>query len=285
MDDDFSVLVNLDKFAADYPARVLSSFVAKVKGVPEEEVRFKTDNLKFSKHELAHFLSLLFRYDDHEPISKILNRRAFWESDFFINEDVLDPRPETEIIIERTLELFEKHESFRFLDIGTGSGCILLSIAKEFRRSYGIGIDVNEKAIAVARKNKKDLHVENVEIKNVDWNYFEPKKKFDLIVSNPPYIKTADISKLDDSVKDFDPHIALDGGENGLEAYEQLSDLIKDWLNPDGKVLLEIGYNQYDDVKNLFKSKGYLLVNSHKDFQKIRRVLEFSIASNHKMIA
>ena len=281
MIDDFPLLIDLNKFAADYPVRVLSSFVAKVKGIPEEKARFELDNLRLSRHELAHFLSLLFRYDDHEPISKILNKRAFWESDFFINEDVLDPRPETEIIIEKTLELFEKHESFRFLDIGTGSGCILLSIAKEFRRSYGIGIDVSEKAIAVARKNKKNLHVENVEIKNVDWNYFEPKKKFDLIVSNPPYIKTDDIFNLDDSVKKFDPHIALDGGKNGLEAYEQLSDLIKDWLNPDGKILLEIGYNQYDDVKNLFKSKGYSLVNSHKDFQKIRRVLEFSVANNH----
>ncbi len=281
MIDDFSLLIDLNKFAADYPVRVLSSFVAKVKGIPEEKARFELDNLRLSRHELAHFLSLLFRYDDHEPISKILNKRAFWESDFFINEDVLDPRPETEIIIEKTLELFEKHESFRFLDIGTGSGCILLSIAKEFRRSYGIGIDVSEKAIAVARKNKKNLHVENVEIKNVDWNYFDPKKKFDLIVSNPPYIKTDDIFNLDDSVKKFDPHIALDGGENGLEAYEQLSDLIKDWLNPDGKILLEIGYNQYDDVKNLFKSKGYSLVNSHKDFQKIRRVLEFSVTNNH----
>ena len=281
MIDDFPVLIDLNKFAADYPVRVLSSFVAKVKGIPEEKARFELDNLRLSRHELAHFLSLLFRYDDHEPISKILNKRAFWESDFFINEDVLDPRPETEIIIEKTLELFEKHESFRFLDIGTGSGCILLSIAKEFRRSYGIGIDVSEKAIAVARKNKKNLHVENVEIKNVDWNYFEPKKKFDLIVSNPPYIKTDDIFNLDDSVKKFDPHIALDGGKNGLEAYEQLSDLIKDWLNPDGKILLEIGYNQYDDVKNLFKSKGYSLVNSHKDFQKIRRVLEFSVTNNH----
>ena len=281
MIDDFPLLIDLNKFAADYPVRVLSSFVAKVKGIPEEKARFELDNLRLSRHELAHFLSLLFRYDDHEPISKILNKRAFWESDFFINEDVLDPRPETEIIIEKTLELFEKHESFRFLDIGTGSGCILLSIAKEFRRSYGIGIDVSEKAIAVARKNKKNLHVENVEIKNVDWNYFDPKKKFDLIVSNPPYIKTDDIFNLDDSVKKFDPHIALDGGKNGLEAYEQLSDLIKDWLNPDGKILLEIGYNQYYDVKNLFKSKGYSLVNSHKDFQKIRRVLEFSVTNNH----
>ena len=260
---------------ANYPVKVLSLFVAKVKGIPEEKARFELENLKFSKYELDHLLSLLFRYDAHEPISKILNRRPFWDSEFFINEDVLDPRPETEIIIEQTLKLFEKYEAFRFLDIGTGSGCILLSIAKEFRRSHGVGIDISEKAIAVARKNEKNLHIENVEIKNVDWNYFNPKKKFDLIVSNPPYIKTDDISNLNDNVKNFDPHIALDGGKTGLEAYQQLSDLLKDWLNPDGKILLEIGFDQYDDVKNIFESKGYRLIEAYLDFQKIRRVLEF----------
>lgn len=277
MMNDYPMPVHLERFAANYPVKVLSLFVAKVKGIPEEKARLELEDLKLSKHELEHLLSLLFRYDNHEPISKILNRRAFWESEFFVNEDVLDPRPETEIIIEQTLKLFEKYESFRFLDIGTGSGCILLSIAKEFRRSHGVGIDISEKAVAVARKNEKNLHIENVEIKNVDWNYFEPKKKFDLIVSNPPYIKTADIFKLDDNVKDFDPRIALDGGKNGLEAYEQLSDLIKYWINPNAKILLEIGYDQYSDVKKLFESKGYSLVNSHKDFQKIRRVLEFKM--------
>ena len=275
MTSDCSAPIDLEKFAENYPVKVLSLFVAKVKNIPEEKARFDLGNLKFSKHELDHLLSLLSRYDAHEPISKILNRRAFWESEFFINEDVLDPRPETEIIIEQTLKLFEKHETFHFLDIGTGSGCILLSIAQEFRKSHGIGIDISEKAIAVAQKNAKNLHVENVEIKNVDWNYFDPKNKFDLIVSNPPYIKTADISNLDDNVKNFDPHVALDGGKSGLEAYEQLSNLIKRWIKPNGKILLEIGFDQHDDVKNIFESKGYIFVNSHLDLQKIRRVLEF----------
>ena len=189
----------------------------------------------------------------------------------------MDPRPETEIIVERTLKIFAKDQKFDFLDIGTGSGCILLSIAKEFPKSRGIGIDISEKAAAVALKNKSDLRVENAEVQNVGWSDFRPQKKFDLIVSNPPYIKTSDVLDLDDNVKNFDPHLALDGGCDGLDAYKQLSDLTKNWLNPHGKILLEIGFDQYDAVKNIFESKGFSLENSHLDFQKIRRVLEFNV--------
>ncbi len=270
------VPIDLQKIARKYPTNVLSLFVAKVKGISAEKARFEFGNLKFSEEELSHLLSLFLRYDNHEPVSKILNKREFWTSEFFVNEDVLDPRPETEIIVKQTLKLFKSNQSFDFLDIGTGSGCILLSIAKEFPKSHGIGIDISKKAVAIALKNKSDLQIENVEIKNISWNDFQSQKKFDLIVSNPPYIKTADISNLDDNVKNFDPLIALDGGENGLKAYEQLSDLIKNWIKPDGKIMLEVGFDQYDDVKKIFELKGFSLENSYLDFQNIRRIIEFS---------
>ncbi len=258
------------------PAKILRLFIAKVKNISAIDVISRAKELKFSFAEITQLENLISRYESHEPVSKILNKRGFWNSEFFVNEDVLDPRPETEIIIERTLEVFSKNQEFNFLDIGTGSGCILLSIAKEFPKSRGIGIDISEKAVAVALKNKSDLRVQNAEIKNVGWSDFCPQQKFDLIVSNPPYIKSADILDLDDNVKNFDPHLSLDGGKNGLEAYEQLSDLIKNWLKPNGKILLEIGFDQHDAVKNIFESKGYYLANSHLDFQKIRRVLEFT---------
>lgn len=258
------------------PPKILRLFVAKVKNISVNEAMFEMDELQFSLAELAQLENFIARYESHEPISKILNRREFWDSEFFVNADVLDPRPETEIIIERTLEIFAKDQVFDFLDIGAGSGCILLSIAKEFPKSRGIGIDVSEKAVAVALKNKSNLCVKNVEIKNVGWNDFHPPKKFDLIVSNPPYIKTADISGLDDNVKNFDPYLALDGGQDGMDAYKQLSELMQNWLKPKGKILLEIGFDQHNTVKNIFESKGFSLANSHLDLQKIHRVLEFS---------
>lgn len=270
------MMFDLKKYSRCCPSKILRLFVAKIKNISADEIMFRMDELSFSSDEITQLENFISRYESYEPVSKILNKREFWNSVFFVNKNVLDPRPETEIIIERTLKLFDKNQSFDFLDIGTGSGCILLSIAKEFSKSFGVGIDISEKAIEVAVRNKSDLQVENVEIKNVGWENFDPRKKFDLIVSNPPYIKSEDISNLDDNVKNFDPHIALDGGKTGLNAYKQLSNLIKNWIKPQGKVLLEVGFDQHDDVKKIFELKGFSLSNSYLDFQKIPRILEFS---------
>ena len=264
-------------FSRRCPSKILRLFVARVKNISVNEAILSIDRLQFSPAEIAQLEDFVSRYESCEPVSKILNRREFWNSEFFVNEDVLDPRPETEIIVERSLKIFAKDQEFDFLDIGTGSGCILLSIAKECPKSCGIGIDISKKAVSVALKNKSNLHLENVEIKNISWNDFRPQKKFDLIVSNPPYIKTSDILDLDDNVKNFDPHLALDGGQDGLDAYKQLSDLTKIWLKPSGKILLEVGFDQHDAVKNIFEKKGFSLANSHLDLQNIRRVLEFTM--------
>ncbi|MBO4405536.1 MAG: peptide chain release factor N(5)-glutamine methyltransferase [Alphaproteobacteria bacterium] len=257
------------------PPKIMRLFIAKVKNLSENEIVFHMNDLQFSPNEIAQLEDFVSRYESHEPVSKILNRREFWNSEFFVNKDVLDPRPETEIIVEQTLKIFAKDQAFEFLDIGTGSGCILLSIAQEFPKSFGVGIDISEKAVAVALKNKSDLRVKNVEIQNVSWNDFVPQKKFDLIVSNPPYIKNADIWALDDNVKNFDPHIALDGGKDGLVSYDQLSKLLGNWLKPSGKILLEVGFDQHDAVKNIFESKGFVLKNTFRDLQQIPRILEF----------
>lgn len=271
-----STTFDLKNYVRHCPQKILRSFVAKVKNISANEVFFGMDELQFSPVEVAQLEDFIARYESHEPISKILNRREFWNIEFFVNADVLDPRPETEIIVEQTLKIFAKDQDFDFLDIGTGSGCILLSIAQEFPKSRGIGIDISAKAVAVAMKNKSDLHVKNAEIQNVGWNDFYPQKKFNLIVSNPPYIKSADILALDDNVKNFDPRLALDGGENGLDAYEQLSKLLRNWIKPNGKILLEVGFDQYDSVKNIFESESFMLENTFRDFQQIPRILEFS---------
>ena len=269
-------MINFENYSRRCPMKILRLFVARIKSISANDVMFDMDKLRFSREEIARLEDFISRYESHEPVSKILNKREFWNSEFFVNADVLDPRPETEIIVERTLKLFGKDQHFDFLDIGTGSGCILLSIAKEFPKSCGVGIDLSEKAVIVARKNKSGLNVKNVEIQNVSWNDFRPQKKFDLIVSNPPYIKTADILNLDDNVKNFDPHLALDGGRDGLDAYKQLSGLMKNWIKPRGKILLEIGFDQHDSVKNIFESKGFFLENTYLDLQQICRVFEFA---------
>lgn len=258
------------------PLKVLRMFLAEIKNVSKSKLLFDWDKIILSEEEKSQLESYITRYEANEPVSKILNRREFWTSEFFVNSDVLDPRPETELIVERSLKLFDKGESFDFLDIGTGSGCLLLSIAKEFPKSFGIGIDVNNKSVIVAKTNQKNLKVDNVEIRCVDWNKFNPQRKFDLIVSNPPYIKTDTIAELDDNVKNFDPIVALDGGATGLVAYEQLSDLILNWLKPNGKVLLEIGFDQFESVKTLFESKGFLFNQVLVDMQGIKRTLEFN---------
>ena len=269
------MVFNFNNYRHRCPLRVLRSFIAKIKNISANDVISRANELKFSSNEIAQLENFVSRYESHEPVSKILNKRAFWTSEFFVDKNVLDPRPETEIIVEQALKIFERNESFEFLDIGTGSGCILLSIAKEFPKSFGVGIDISEKAVAVAIKNKSDLDVKNVEIRNVGWDDFIPQQKFDLIVSNPPYIKSMDISDLDDNVKIFDPHIALDGGKNGLMAYEQLSVLMKNWIKPNGKILLEIGFDQCDAVKNIFESENFILENICHDFQQIPRILQF----------
>lgn len=264
-----------EKYKGKCSTKILRLFLAKIKNISYNDIMFHRDEITFSQDEINQLENFVERYEQQEPISKILNRREFWTSEFFVNENVLDPRPETEIIIERSLSLFDKDQKFNFLDLGTGSGCILLSIAKEFSNSFGIGIDISEEAVTVAKINRKKLQLKNVEIKNINWNEFSSEIKFDLIVSNPPYIRSEDIKNLDENVKNFDPILALDGGASGLDSYKQISDFVGNLLNPNGILLLEIGINQFDHVKNIFEKKDFCLKKTHFDFQKIPRILEF----------
>lgn len=251
--------------------------ISKLKNISYTQALLTLDEISLSTTELTQFQNFINRLNNGEPVSKIINKREFWKDSFYINQEVLDPRPETEIIIETALKKFSVSQKFRFLDIGTGSGCLLLSLAKEFKNAHGVGIDISEKAIEVAQINKKNLNVSNVDIMSTSWNDFSPQCQFDLIVSNPPYIKTSDINTLDDNVKLYDPYLALNGGESGLDAYNQISYLIKNWLLPTGIVLLEIGINQAQDVSDIFKRQGYTLLQTIPDLQNIPRILMFSI--------
>ena len=258
---------------SDAPVKDIRKLIAKVKNLSYEKVAFDADSVFLNTEEQEQFQQLLARYRNDEPISKILNSRGFWKYDFFVNEDVLDPRPETELIIETVLTLFNTSEKLNFLDIGTGSGCILLSLLGEFENSAGTGIDISEKAIAVARKNQQQLNTKNANFKNVSWNNFAPSKQFDVIVSNPPYIRTSEIASLDKNVREYDPLLALDGGETGLKPYQEISALATHWLEPNGYIIFEVGYDQAQAVSEILESNGYTSIQTAKDLAGVDRVV------------
>ncbi len=214
------------------------------------------------------------------PLDKILGHREFYKYDFITSEDVLSPRPETEILCEAACGVIRSKQPCKILDLGTGSGCILISLIKENTKADGIGVDISQKALAVAQKNAANLSVqERIKWLNKSWydidftSSFE--HKFDIIVSNPPYIKTKEIETLDIAVKKYDPVIALDGGEDGLKAYRQIACVAHELLKKDGHIILEIGLGQTDAVIQIFEQQHLRHIKTIKDFSGIDRVLIF----------
>ena len=210
-----------------------------------------------------------------EPISKIFKKRDFYESTFVISNDVLDPRPETELIVEIANDFIKKNKVKNILDIGTGSGCILLSILKENKKVNGLGIDLSKEAIKIARKNSKKLQLEkNSNFLISNWmnsiNF-----KYDLVVSNPPYIASGDIKKLSKNVKDFDPILSLDGGDDGLDCYRVIAKDLKRVINKNAIIIIEIGHNQSLSVIEIFKKNNFKLIKKYNDINGLERVLTF----------
>ena len=249
--------------------------ICKIKNALYGDIFFFPERFALNEDEKKQLDLLTERYMKNEPISKIINKKAFWMHDFFVNEDVLDPRPETELIIEAALEIFNFEEHLKILDIGTGSGCILLSLLTEFRNSSGIGIDISKKAIEVAEINRKNQENDRAAFLAEGFEEYFSKhfEKFDLVVTNPPYIKTADIEKLDENVKNFDPISALDGGEDGLKFYGDLAPLVKKILNPNGFFITEIGYGQAKDVVKILEENHFFMENLLNDLSGIERVI------------
>jgi len=209
-----------------------------------------------SNEIIRDYNTLLERRSKKEPIAYIVNHREFWSKDFYVNKHTLIPRPETELLCEHVIKLY-KDKEFNFLDIGTGTGCILLSILSELKRAKGIGIDVSKKAIDVAKKNSINFNLEDrakFKVKPFDkiFGY-----KFDLIVSNPPYIKSIDIKNLKEDVRKFEPKLALDGGKEGLDVIKKVIYKSKTILKKDGLLALEIGFKQHYKVSQILKEQGF----------------------------
>lgn len=287
--------------------------LAHIKQVSYESLMLYPEKILLNQDEQQIFTEFLERYERSEPISKIIGIKDFWKDSFIVNSSVLDPRPETEILVEAVLRCFNEGPR-KILDIGTGSGCILLSLLREFPKAPGIGIDISSEAIEVAKRNRDLLKIDpsRGQFLNISWNdlrnlinqmnnlktpqYYGEESLLDgidldgidLIVSNPPYIRTADIDKLDENVRNYDPRIALDGGKDGLDSYREICAIAKeifaenqknkenknDLLKPIGRIFLEVGYDQANDVAEILKDNGFDRIKKTQDLSGIERIVE-----------
>ena len=233
-------------------------------------------NFNQNQINVKKFNSLLKRRILNEPISKIINKKSFWKDDFYVNNFVLDPRPETEGIIEETIKIYKNNKThFKILDIGTGSGAIAISLAREFENAEILAIDISEDAIKVANKNVKDRNLDKrINLKKTTFENIEDD--FDLIVSNPPYLTQKEIQNLSNEIKKFEPKIALFGGKDGLNFYREFAKKIDKNLSNGGYLILEIGASQFSDCMEIFNHSGLKFIKKSQDLQKKDRIMIFS---------
>ena len=262
----------------------------KEKNIPNAEIdlRVLLNYSKYSKNEIILsnfdldqininlFNKVLNRRLSKEPISKIINKKNFWKDEFYVNEFVLDPRPETEGIVEESIKLIKnKNSSIKILDIGTGSGALAISLAREFINANIMAIDISEEAIKVANENinNKKLN-DQIQLKKTTLDNIN--EKFDLVVSNPPYLTKKELQNTSYEIKNYEPLIALDGGEDGLNFYRDFSKKINKIMNVNSHFLLEIGEGQLKDCKDIFSLSKLNFQKKVKDLQKKDRILIYS---------
>ncbi len=267
----------IDSFSIDTTLLATKAF-----DLSREQIIFSPE-ITLNQKQIDYFLKLLTRRIAREPMSHILEKREFFNDSFFVTSAVLDPRPDSESLIEGIEEVFpNKNSKLNILELGVGSGCLILTILKIFPNSSGTGIDISKEALEIAQKNAKSLDLEN-KISFIHSNWFAniPKNyQFDLIISNPPYIPSDDINNLSDEVRIYEPILALDGGKDGLDCYLEIAKNIRNFLKPNGIVVLEIGQNQEKDVERIFEKHGLKLIQIKKDLGGIIRCLIFKNENN-----
>lgn len=216
----------------------------------------------------------LSRREHREPVSHILGRKGFWKIMLGVTSDVLTPRPDTETVVEFVLREFPENAPWSILDLGVGSGAILLALLAERPAARGLGIDISEEALAVARDNAAALGLDGrMALLRSDWTTLLGEETFDLVVSNPPYIASHVIETLEPEVRDHEPRIALEGGADGLDHYRTLAPEILRVLKPGGRFAVEIGYDQKDAVEALFREAGAVFVQTIRDLSDKDRVV------------
>jgi len=230
---------------------------------------------ELSDEETSRFQDVLERRKQREPFQYIVGKQEFYGLDFFVTKDVLIPRPETELIVESAIEILQNKENSRFLEIGVGSGCISVSILYQNRTATATGLDISENALQIALRNSQNHKVsERLELKISDVFAELEAEKFDLIVSNPPYIPSEDFDELQLEVRDFEPQIALTDGKDGLSIVEKIIKDAPKFLKSEGFLLMEIGIDQSNAVREMFSTEIWNHVEFINDLQNIPRMLK-----------
>ena len=242
-------------------SEVILSYILKIS---REKLLIKEDEV--CNESIIKFRSLISRRLKQEPVAYIIARKEFRSEDFFVDKKSLIPRPETELLIDPIVKIF-KNKNLFFLDIGVGSGCIIFSILKELNHSKGIGIDICKKAVLNAKINLNRFNLKNrVKLLNKSVDQVL-NKKFDLVVSNPPYIAKREINRLANDIRKFEPKIALDGGNNGLDVIKKVIYKSKEILKLKGVLALEIGRGQYFSVAKVLEESNFRQIKVVKDYQ------------------
>ena len=219
------------------------------------------------------FFNYIERRIRNEPIAYITGYKEFWKSKFKVDKNVLIPRPDTETIIEQVLNEVKVNSSKKILDIGTGSGCIIISIIKERKKCYGVGIDISKNAVKLAKYNAKIQHIDNrIKFLNSDIDNFYGDK-YDLIISNPPYIKQHKINSLEKDIKNHEPRVALDGGINGYNKIRLIIEKSSTLIKKKGKLFLELGLNQISETLKILNLNGFYKTKVIKDLASKNRCI------------
>jgi release factor glutamine methyltransferase len=278
---EIEVLKKSGSETASLDCRLLLSFV-----LEKKSTLYTHENVYITDDEIKNFKVLISERSLGKPVSRIINKRNFWKRDFKLNEEVLDPRQDTEVLITAVLKNYSNiFDKLDILDLGSGSGCIGLSLLEELKNSNVSFLDVSKKSLEIVKINATEYNLEhrsayfqlNWNSKNWDSDLlkFRNKSKFDIIVTNPPYIPTDEIKSLQREVKDFDPFVALDGGLDGLMAYKTIFPKFNRILKNGSKIFVEIGMGQEDMVIKIGYENNLLLLGYEKDLSGIVRVIVF----------
>ncbi len=228
---------------------------------------------EIEEEDYLKFKSLVAERSKGKPMAYLTGKKYFWKYEFNVEENVLIPRPDTEIIIQQVLKIYKNKHKINFLDVGVGSGAILLSILKEKKGFLGTGIDISNNCLNVCKNNAYKLGVyERIKLFKSNIDNFS-NGKYDLIISNPPYIKKLDLKKLDKDVKDFEPRIALNGGLDGLSEIRKVIKKSTELIKKNGKLIIEIAFNQKKEVKKILKDNGFYIIAVIKDLAKNDRCI------------